>query len=169
MKLYEINAAIDDLYENAIDADTGEMLVDPEEFSKQLEELSMQRQEKLENIAKLILNTKAEAKAYEDEERRFHAKRQHAEKKVERFKNWLAYECHGEKTDLGVATVSYLRTKALNVNDNATAVEWLQMNHPECVKYTAPEVNKAEVKSLLKSGEMVPGCEIVENTSCMLK
>ena len=78
-------------------------------------------------------------------------------------------ECAGEKTDLGIAVVSYRKYEPLEVIDPATALQWLQENnHPECIKVTT-EVRKTETKALVKRGNAVPGTVLAPKNNCSLK
>ena len=84
--------------------------------------------------------------------------------------NVLDRECGGKKTDLGVATFSYRQNSHVEVADAEKAIRWLKRHkHADCYRTPAPEVAKAEVKKLLKAGENVPGCSIVQDYSCSLK
>ena len=60
MKLYEVNQAIEDIFEQLVDPDTGEVLAD-EALMAQLEDLQLERNRILEYLAKLVLNTRAQA------------------------------------------------------------------------------------------------------------
>jgi hypothetical protein len=82
----------------------------------------------------------------------------------------LDRECAGEKTDCGVATVSYRKTTRVEVADSEKAVRWLKRTkHLDCFRVPAPEVAKAEVKKLLAAGEKVPGTTLVQDVSCSLR
>ena len=82
----------------------------------------------------------------------------------------LNRECRGEKTSLGVATLSYRKTSRLEVTDSDAAVSWLKRKkYTDCFRIPAPEVAKTEVKKLIASGVNVPGCTVIEDLSCSLK
>ena len=171
MKLYEINEEILRLTESIdIDEETGEFVCDIDAITEGIDRLQMERRSILEYLAKLVLNTRAEAAALKTEEQRLKERRQRLEKKEDRLMAILDRECGGEKTDLGVATFSYRKTSRLEVSDSRTAVEWLRDNeYTDCYRIPAPEVSKAEVKRLIARGEKVPGCAIVEDYSCSLR
>ncbi|MCD8048229.1 MAG: hypothetical protein LUG52_01245 [Clostridia bacterium] len=61
MKLYEVNQAIEEIFEQMVDPETGEILSDEESLTAQINSLQMERQRILEYMAKLVLNTRAEA------------------------------------------------------------------------------------------------------------
>lgn len=170
MKLYEVNAAIEEIFEQMVDPETGEILSDSESLMAQLDSLQMERQRILEYLAKLVLNIRAEAAALKEEEARLKKRRDRLGKKEEQIMAILDRECGGEKTDLGIATLSYRRTSRVEVSDAEKAVCWLKRNkHTDCYRIPAPEVAKTEVKKLINQGTKVPGCAVVEDRSCSLR
>jgi len=171
MKLYEINAEIQHLADQIeFDPETGEILCDIDELEAQIGALQMERKSILEYLAKLVLNLRSEETALKAEETRLKERRSRLEKKEERLMKVLDRECGGEKTDLGIATLSYRATARLEVTDAAKAVRWLKRNKfINCFRIPAPEVAKTEVKKLINSGTKVPGCSVVNDRSCSLK
>lgn len=169
MKLYEVNQAIEDIFGLLVDPETGEVIPD-ESLMAQLESLQMERSRILEYLAKLVLNTRSQVSGLKEEEKRLKEHRAMLERKDERLMSILDRECHGEKTDCGVATVCYRKTTKVDVSDNATAISWLMENgHPQCYKVPAPEISKSEVKKLLTTGTEVPGVALVQDYSCSLR
>ncbi len=169
MKLYEVNQAIEDIFGLLVDPETGEVIPD-ESLMAQLESLQMERSRILEYLAKLVLNTRSQVSGLKEEEKRLKERRAMLERKDERLMSILDRECHGEKTDCGVATVCYRKTTKVDVSDNATAISWLMENgHPQCYKVPAPEISKSEVKKLLTAGTEVPGVALVQDYSCSLR
>lgn len=169
MKLYEVNQAIEGIFEMLVDPETGEILPD-ETLLVQLDALQMERSRILEYLAKLVLNTKSQIAAIKEEEQRLRDRRQGYDRKVERLMAILDRECAGEKTDCGVATVCYRKTSRVEVGDDAAAVSWLMENgHTNCYKVPAPEISKSEVKKLLATGAEVPGVALVQDYSCSLR
>ena len=171
MKLYEVNEEILRLTDSIdIDEETGEVLCDIDAIADGIDRLQMGRRSILEYLAKLVLNTRAEAAALKAEEQRLKERRQRLEKKEDRLMAILDRECGGEKTDLGVATLNYRRTTRVDVTDAAKVVAWLKRRKlTGCFRIPAPEVAKAEVKKLLTAGTNVPGCALVEDRSYSLR
>lgn len=171
MKLYEINQKIAELYDSIeFDEETGEIITDVAPIGAAVDALKMQKKEILEYLAKIILNTRAEKTALKEEEKRLAGRRAILEKKESRLIGILDRECNGEKTDLGVATLSYRKTKSVSVENQTVAVQWLKDHkRNDCLRIPEPEISKTEVKKLLTSGAKVPGCELVEGKSVTLK
>ena len=107
--------------------------------------------------------------ALKTEEERLKKRREPLTHKEERLMKILRRECP-ETTKLGVATLSYRKTTRVDVTDEAAAVEWLKAQKLDCCyKQPEPTVYKDEVKRLMKSGQKVPGCCLVEDQSCSLR
>lgn len=169
MKLYEVNQAIEGIFSLLVNPETGEVIPD-EALLAQLESLQMERSRILEYLAKLVLNTRAEVAGLKEEEKRLKERRAMLERKDDRLMAILDRECNGEKTDCGVATVSYRKTTRVEVGDDSAAISWLMQNgYPQCYKVPAPEISKTEVKKLLSAGTEVPGVALVQDYSCSLR
>ena len=169
MKLYEVNQAIEGIFELLVDPETGELLPD-ENLLMQLDALQMERSRILEYLAKLVLNTRSQMTALKEEEKRLKERRAALERKDDRLMAILDRECAGQKTDCGVATICYRKTTRVEVGDDETAVSWLMANgHNNCYKVTAPELSKSEIKKLLATGTEVPGVALVQDLSCSLR
>ena len=169
MKLYEVNQAIEGIFEMLVDPETGELLPD-ETLLAQLDALQMERSRILEYLAKLVLNTKSQIAAIKEEEQRLRDRRHGCDRKVDRLMAILDRECAGEKTDCGVATVCYRKTTKVDIADSQAAVDWLsEHGHINCYRIPAPEISKTEVKRLLTAGTEVPGVTLVQDLSCSLK
>ncbi len=170
MKLYEVNQSIEEIFEELLDPETGEILNDSETMWQQLEELQMERKRILEYLAKLVMNLRSDQAELKTEEQRLKKRRESIARKEERILSVLDRECAGKKTDLGIATVNYRATESVSVLDVERAVKWLKRKkYADCYRIPLPEVAKTEVKKLLKSGIKVPGVDLVKGRSCSLK
>lgn len=85
--LYGINSQIEQTWGAAVDPDTGEII--NEEALQELEQLGMQREEKLENLALFYKNLSAEAEALKAEKMRLAARQAAAEKRQRVSKSTL--------------------------------------------------------------------------------
>lgn len=171
MTLYEINREVAALLDKlGIDPETGEVCENADEIMQGLADLAVERQTVLENLAKAVLNQRAEAEMLKAEEKRLKERRDALARKEERIMQILDRECGGQKTSLGVATLSYRKTSKVEVADTGAAVGWLMTHgHTECYRVAEPEIAKVEVKKLIASGVEVPGCTITEGISKILK
>ena len=171
MKLYEINDSIENLLAAlTVDPETGEIPADVDDVIEQLDTLTMERFAVLEYLAKEVLNLRADQAAVKAEESRLKERRERMARREASIMNVLDRECAGQKTDLGVATVSYRTSEATEITSEADARTWLLAEgHDECLKFTEPTIDKTALKTLIKSGVRVPGAEVTKRVNCSLK
>ena len=158
MKLYEIDNAILD----CIDTETGEVI----DIDK-LNELQLERDTKIENVACWIKDLKAEAEAIKAEKNALAERQKAAENKAERLKKWLAYALDGEKFKTARCSVSFRKTESVEVTEEG--LEALMKGHDELLTYKAPEPNKTAIKQAIKDGLNVDGVQLVQNVSTIIK
>lgn len=152
--LYEIDQGILE----CLDLETGEV-IDPE----RLESLQMERSQKIENVACWIKNLLSDAEAIRVE-REALAKRQVAAlAKAEQLKEWLGKALEGQKFSTAKCAVSFRRSETVEVSDVTMLPDELKR-----VKTTV-EANKTAIKALLKDGQEVVGCCLVENQNINIK
>lgn len=153
MKLYEINQEI----LACIDMETGEIIA-PEK----LEALQMDKHEKLRNIAFVALNAAADAKAYEEQEKKFAARKRAAKATVEWAKATLAAELGGKKMKEPEFTISYRKSEAVEVADEAAVPDEFRIQQPD-------KIDRAALKAALKNGAVIAGAQIVERQNIQIK
>lgn len=153
MTLYEINQAIMD----CLDSETGEII-----DAELLDNLQMERTEKIENVACWIKELKAEAEALKAEKLAFAERQRVAENKAESLKNWLAYVLNGEKFKTTRASVTFRTTDKVEIAD----IMQLDENF---LRYKEPEADKTAIKEAIKAGQEVAGAILVSSTSVIIK
>lgn len=158
MTLYEINSAIENTFYSLIDPETGEIIGD----TAALDELQIQRDEKVENIALFIKNLKAEAEAIKAEEKKLADRRRTCENRVSWLNKYLANSLQGEKFKTARVSVSWRKTQSVDVPDVWKLPE-------DYRRYKDPEPDKARIKEDLKKGIEIEGAELVDNLSMILK
>ena len=152
--LYEIDQGILE----CLDLETGEV-IDPD----RLESLQMERSQKIENVVCWIKNLLSDAEAIRVE-REALAKRQVAAlAKAEQLKEWLTKALEGQKFNTAKCAVSFRRSETVEVSDVSLLPDDLKR-----VKTTV-EPNKTAIKALLKDGQEVVGCCLVENQNINIK
>ena len=171
MKLYEVNQQIEDLMvQLEPDPETGEIPTNEDDLIEQINALAMKREDILQYLAKLALNTKATVQSLKAEEKRLSDRRKRMENKQDRLIAILDRECGGQKTDLGIATLCYRKTSHVEITDKGAALFWLkEMGHEDCIRIPEPEIAKQAVGKLLDAGVEVDGVEQVTGTSCYLR
>lgn len=158
MTLYEINQELENAFDSLIDPETGEILDD----ACVLDALTMERNEKIENIALMIKNLRADAEAINAEAKKLKARAKACENRSEWLRSYLAMNLEGEEFKSPRAAISWRRSEAVNVTDVwALPAEYIRM--------ADPEPDKTAIKKALKSGETVNGATLVENYSLQIK
>ena len=161
MTIYEIDARMAEL----IDPETGELL-DYEAFA----ELRMERDAKIENMALWYKDLTAAAKAIREEEKVLAERRKSAENKAERLKGYIDTALGGEPWQSARAAVSYRKSTAVEIEDEAALIEELEFNgFDECLTYQAPKINKVELMKELKAGTAIKGAELVTRQNVQVK
>lgn len=154
MTIYEI----DDEILNLVDQETGEV-VDIE----RLQELEMERDKKISNVACWIKNLKAEAEAIKAEKDNLAKRQQACEKKAEQLRNYLSYALNGMKYKDARVSVSYRKSETVEVDDAA-----LSSLPDEYIKVERT-VKKAELKDALKLGFEFDGCRLIEKNNIQIR
>ena len=159
MTIYEIDEKI----LNCIDLETGEII----DIDK-LNELQLEKDAKIENVACWIKELKAEAEAIKAEKLVLAERQKVAENKAESLKKWLAYALNGEKFKTAKCSVSFRRSESVEVTEEG--LEALMKEHDELLTYKAPEPNKTAIKNAIKNdGLSVQGVRLECNTSTIIK
>jgi hypothetical protein len=150
--LFEIKKDILD----CTDMETGEII-----DAEKLQQLQMDKHEKLRNIAFVAINASADIAAYKEQEKRFKAKRTAAEKTLAWAKETLARELDGQKMKEAEFTVSYRPSEAIEIDEGADIPpEFLNMN---------PVIDKMSLKAALKEGAVIDGCRLVQKQNIQIK
>lgn len=139
MNLYEIEKSM----MNCVDEETGE-IIDIE----MLEQLQLEREKKIENIACWIKNLESDVVALKVEEEALKSRRRKTESKSEQLRAYLDSILCGEKFETAKVNCFYRTSHAVEVSDDF--VEWAQDNDLDCVlTYKQPEPNKKEIKTMI--------------------
>lgn len=151
--LYEIDSAILD----CIDSETGEIL-----DIEKLEELQMQRDEKIQSVGEWYKNLCSDAEAYKAEKNNFAEKQKAAEAKAESLKKWLDYALQGQPFKSTTVQISYRKSEKTIVDD----ISKIDSKYYKPVKY---EADLTKIKAAIKAGEVIDGCHIEENNNISIK
>lgn len=161
MNLYDIDNAIMDAFERAVDPDTGEIT---DQLAKnEMDNLQMQMDEKLEGILLWIKNLNAEAEALKKEKMVFASRQSAAERKVESLKRYVSGVLCGEKFNTEKVSVSWRKSQVAEYTGD---VEKLPEN---CIRYIPAEVDKDALKKLLKSGAEIANARLVEKNNIQIR
>lgn len=161
MKLYEIDKALMEAFEKAIDPDTGE-IVDEEAYNDFCQ-LEMDREKKIENVGLWIKDLKAESEALKTEADKLLSRKMVADNEIERLKDFLSRVLNGEKFKTARLSVSYRWTESVSV-----CVPVLELP-PDMIRWKNPEPDKKAIKEAIKNGMQIEGCKLEEKQSIQIR
>ena len=160
MTLYEIDQSLLDMME-AVDPETGEWAGDPEAWDR----LSLERDQKLENTACYIKDLRVRIQGFREEIKTL----QKRQRTLEAKEAWLLENLRRslDGTDFET-TRCRLRFKqnpeSVKISDREACMRWAETYAPDAIRYAEPELSKGDLKTLLKNGVEVPGCELSRET-----
>ena len=154
MTLYEIDKAIYELLEKGfmVDEETGEVICGAEE----LEQLQLERSQKLESVALYIKGIEAFIADIKAEEEALAKRRKKKEDKVDRLKKYLTDSIIGNGEDSfesAKVSVSFRRSEGVEFTDK-DALDEKYWREKTTVKR---EPDKTLIKASIKAGESVNG------------
>jgi hypothetical protein len=154
MTLYEIEKSILD----CIDAETGEII----DFLR-LEQLSLDRQTKIDNIASWYKQLTAETAAIDAEIRALSERKNSKQIKADSLKLYLSDILSGVKFETSRNKISW------RVSDEVTILDETVI--PDEYKRTVAEtkVSKSDIKSAIKAGKYVVGAELIYKNNIQIK
>ena len=160
--LYEIDQDI----LGCVDAETGEIL-----DAEKLDALEMERERKLEGVTLWVKDLSAEASAVKEEADKLTARKRALDNKIAALKSWLLIALDGEKLKTPRCNVYQTHSQRVAVADEAKLIEFLKtLEEPEqFLRFKDPELRKDEIKKALKDGYHIPGAELEETESVVIK
>lgn len=161
MKLYEINHALEEAWERAMDPETGEIL--DADAIEEINNLEMAKEEKIENVALWIKDIEAEQSAIREEKRRFDARMATNSRKIESLKKYLQYATDGQKFKTTRCSVSYRRSEEVVVTPG------YEQYLPDELRRVKYEPDKVKIKRAIKDGQKLDGCMICEKQSMIIR
>ena len=144
MNLYEIDQKI----MNCVDMETGEII-----DTARLDELQMDRDTKIENIACWIKNLNADAEAFKTEKQSFADRQKAAENKAESLKKYLAGYLAGQKFSTPRVAISFRKTSSVNILNS-------QIQHQ--IKQQLKTQSKLEIVFPVQKSWKVRACQLNE-------
>lgn len=158
MTLYEIDAEVRALMDQAVDPETGEI---NEEVFEQLDALNMERENKIRYAAILYKEAVAMAEVHKAEKMKQAKKQSTQEHLADRLKNFLAYAANGEKYKFAEASIGWRKSITPAYTD-------IEVVPREYIRYKDPEVDKVGLKAALKAGADIPGCWLEEHQNIQI-
>jgi len=161
--LYEINAELENAINQMfldVDQETGEV---SDEWVQRIEDLQMQKDEKLDNIGAIIKNKMADVKALKDEESALKARREVKEREIENLKNYVSGILNGEKFESARVVFGFRKSDKIIVdNEEMIPKEFMKQK----IEYSPDKVN---IKKAIMDGVQVAGCHIETENNLQIK
>lgn len=154
MTLYEIDKGILE----CVDIETGEV-IDPE----RLNALNMERERKIEGVACWYKNLISDAEAIKAEKNSLSEREEQCRKKAESLKQWISAALEGQKFQSAKCAVSFRKSTRVEIEDPGSIPKNLM------VESVTLQPNKIAIKEILKSGQEVSGCRLVEGINPTIK
>lgn len=162
MTLYELTKQIQELSEREwADPDTGEIL--DEDVANALNALTLERDEKIENVALWYKDTLAEAEAIKAEENKLASRRRGKERLAESLKRYLDYALAGQKFSSPRVAISFR-----NVVNGKTVIDD-PAKIPMAFQKVVTEPIKSEISKAIKAGMDVPGAHLEDSHSVIVR
>lgn len=157
--LYEINYQIEEILNNMVDFETGEINQD---IAERLSELTMKKDEKIKNIVAYIVNEKSKLNelklAKKRLEKRARVKGTHIDWLTAYLKSYVE---RGRKYEFSEGVISWRKSESVEVKDlDAIPTEYIKI---------AKTADKMALKKALKDGIAVDGVELKENLNMSVK
>ena len=152
--LYEIRQELLD----CVDTNTGE-ITDTARF----DDLQMEYEEKVENIALWIKTLNADAEAYKNEKNAFAEREKKARNKAESLKQYLTDTLNGRKFTTLSVDINWRKSTSVEVDESKLPANWLREVPATHV------VDKVEIAKALKAGETIEGATLVTNNNIQVK
>ena len=158
MTLYEIDKEI-----QALVTEDGEI-----EDIERFDALAMERYKKIENVGCWVQNLDAEAAAMREEDKTLAERRHSLASTAERLRAYLDHALDGAKFESPRVAISYRKSKAVEIQDDAVFKAWAKDYAPALLKVTYT-IDKTGVKNYIASGAECPCVEIVERKSMQVR
>lgn len=153
MRLYEVNQRIEELSEQMVDIETGEI---NEEIFAELTELVEEKEDRLESIFLHIKNLASDITALKVERDSFDKRIKRKTKEMDRLLDWTTMLQKGKTFETDKVRVKYRRSQKVEIKDESLIPE-------KYIKFkTTKSPDKTAIKDVLKNGGYVEGAVLVE-------
>ena len=153
MNLYDIDNAI----LSCVDMETGEII-----DAEKLDELKMEKERKIRNIACWVKELKAEAEALKKQKEAFAAREKAARHKAEGLMSYLGAYLDGKPVKDTEYQISFTPSQATEITDEEVIPPAYRIPQPD-------KLDKAGILTALKGGTVIPGAQLIERKNIQIK
>lgn len=161
LSIYDINAEIYNIM--TTDYDDAEQ---QDQSLFKLDELLLNRDEKIENVGLCVKSFTAIAEAIKAEEQTLVRRRKAIENNVERCKNYISFALlsQGENKFMkSRIAISFRKSESINITDESIIPDEFKKEEINV------KIDKIAIKQALREGEIIPGVELIENQNIQIK
>ena len=152
--LYEINKEIEEVLESLVDEETGEI---NEVMYDKLNQLNIDRNQKIENCVLMAKSLKSDGESIEAEAKSLMERAKRKFNRAERILEYVEFTLNGAEFETDRCRVYYRPSQTVEiVNESAIPDKYLKVKTT-----TAPD--KVAIKKELKAGKLVPGTILVDH------
>ncbi|HNX15716.1 MAG TPA: siphovirus Gp157 family protein [Oscillospiraceae bacterium] len=161
MTIYQINEAIF----NLMDSETGEI-----KDAEALDELQMERDLKIENIALWIKELSATEDAIANEIHNLQARKATAANQKDKLKGLLMYALGGDKFKTPRVMIYYGNSQSTEIENPVLFREWAEKNgRDDLLTYKEPAPALTAIAKAIADGQDIPYATIKGNTHIVIK
>ena len=153
MNLYDIDNAI----LSCVDTETGEII-----DAEKLDELKMEKERKIRNIACWVKELNAEAEALKKQKDAFAAREKAAKNKAEGLKAYLSSYLGGKEAKGTEYQISFRASQATEITDEEVIPPAYRIPQPD-------KIDKDGLLKALKGGAVIPGAQLIERKNIQIK
>ena len=164
-KLYEIDKDLEDLLEQAIDPETGEVVIDEEALA----DLQMEREKKIEGIALYVKDCRAEASMIKEEISNLKKRMDTLIRKADGAEGFIAKNLNGMKFSTPKVECSFRKSESVDVDEDFCRWAFEHGKYEVITHKESDEPNKAKIKQILKNGGWLEHCKLVEKMNISIK
>ena len=166
MRLYDIDERIRECVNalsEVVDEETGEITDDmmAELLMEKLQQLDIDRKEKIEGVCLMKIEADREAEAIGEEIKRLQKKKKSAENRSESSKRYVTNALQGDKLKTDRVSVYYMQNKKVDVyNERELPDDYVRIKL---------EPDKDAIKKAINKGEVVPGATLIDSVSTVIR
>ena len=161
--LYAIIGEMNELLDELCD-EYGEI---NEEAAARIDALEIDKATKVENCLLYIKNQRSIAQAIKNEEALLLYRRRNHEADAERCEEYLTRLVAGEKYETPRASLSWRRSTAVHVDDDAVLYWTPEQSERFVTTKVSTALDRRAIGEALKKGEEVPGAQLVERQNAV--
>lgn len=169
MKLSEISANIQYLFDEFVDKETGEL---SEQVFDQLEAMQIEESEKIESLALLSEQLKAESEIIKEKTKSMIERAKQKESKADRIKAYLSNYLLSQnrmKFETPYVLLSFRKSTKTEIVNEQSVYDFAKSHAILNLIKVKEEISKTAIANAIKSGVEIPGAILIESQNIQIK